>query len=313
MAYKFTPTQGPLAPFLQTLGSGLEQVAQAKLGQLQENQLLNSLRSAGAPAENIELFRALKGQPELQKNILQNPGFFGQQAAAPEAAINSMEPTQQQVQQPSNVQNLLKNPATRHQEEQERIAREQLELSKKKDIREENKPFSEEMRAEAKWAREAKPLGLEIAELMDRPDIMWGEIKSLTPTRFMNAATQALVSKLAKLVLYEAKEGKGVPSKLRLQLEDLSKPQIYQKPEAAKYLINSFNNKVNNILSKENIADQLININKGEPPRFKQEVDKYYKKYKTLEPASNYPDGTIAEDGKIKFITKDGEWEIYGI
>jgi len=263
----------------------------------------NAFTGGGQQTPGLEQFQnGLPGGQELGQGIAQ----LGRQVPS-----MGQQPNQQQPFNP------FESAAARRAKDQTEIAKENLktaksahELAKEAAIVKENKPDRDILREDVRSVEPVIKVTDEIKELMSSPDIQWGSIKSLTPQRFQNAPTQALVSKFAELVILKSQLGKGVPHRARLALENLAKPNLSLDKAAAEYLVDSIHGGASEVMLKKDIEDQLIERNGGEPKNLSQTLKNYYRVAQELPPVSRFENGDILEAGKFRFINNQGRWEI---
>jgi len=285
--------------------------------------------------ENLGMFQnqqqpgSMQEQPSWQPNAFtgtqqQTPGLEQYQQQLPGAQelaqnisqLGRQVPTAGQQQQPM-MGNPFESAAAKRAKAQTEIAQENLktaksahELAKESAIVKENKPDRDILREDVRSVEPVIKVTNEIKDLISSPDIQWGSIKSLTPQRFQNAPTQALVSKFAELVILKSQLGKGVPHRARLALENLAKPNLSLDKAAAEYLVDSIHGGASEVMLKKDLEDQLIERNGGEPKNLSQTLKNYYRVANELPPASEYENGDILEAAKYRFINNDGRWEI---
>lgn len=139
----------------------------------------------------------------------------------------------------------------------------------------------------------------ETQDLLNSPNLQIGPIKSLLPSKLQNTETQQLVAKLNEIVTKKAQLGRGVPSKQRLILEQLSKPQIWQKPETIKKLISNLEDQLSKTLKEGAIKDQIVEEYGKTPSGLEMLVKKRMKLMEQLpEPSEFSEDAIIKVNGK---------------
>lgn len=323
MAITILPRENTLGEQLGTgLGSGIQsgienlikhRIHSMQLGQQQQRSSTGLQALGFAPEEAASL--ALL-DPKIQQEIVKRKLIAPQEQAyssALQQLLGGAQPQEQQTQagssQPSisSLGGLNQQQATKLTE----LGLKQRELKDKQAIQEQrtieklNAPFKKYLETSVEPARDVNNLVDEALQLLDSGKIQLGAIKSLTPDRFQNEETQAFLGKINELVTKKAQLGKGVPSRARLLLEQASKPQLWQKPGAVKYLLNSIKTNVQAPLELEAITNKLIEQTGKEPKHLKQQVYKQYA-YNNLPNPKDYSDDTEIEIEGYKF-KKDGD------
>jgi hypothetical protein len=315
MAITILPRQQTLAG---SVGRGLEALAGMKLNEVQQRNMqrqqagaLQGLQGLNISPEEAQAISVLP--PELQKQLLrhkietpQNEEFArgvrkltgGEEIPGQLGTETSNIPPQLNAKQAKDLAELG-------------FKKQEVDIRRQNAIENSNKPYVNRITEAAAPAHKVKTLIGEIRDLANNPQANIGAIKSLTPNRFQNDVTQALVSKLNELVLQKAQLGKGVPSRQRLALEQASKVAEWQKPGAINYLLDSFDAATDYEIMPELIKDQIIQENNGMQPRNLESLVKkrqhILEKY-DLPPVSEYSDDTIIKvDGK-SFLRGDFSW-----
>ena len=175
-----------------------------------------------------------------------------------------------------------------------------------------SKDYLKSLRTRVEPAQDLYNTIKETKDLLRDPNLQIGPIKSLVPSRLQNEATQELVAKLNEIVTKKAQLGRGVPSKQRLLLEQLSKPQVWQKPETIRKLIGDLEGQLSTTLLEENIKDQLIKEQGKIPANLETLVKNQLKLTKNLPDPSEYSEDAIIEFGGRQFERVGDTWKPIG-
>ena len=240
----------------QQQGGSLEQLIQSAMpqrqgvGELAQGGLIQKLLGGGMQnlnqpmgineMVNKQALEKLGITPELVQQYKQIQNQQAQQQAQAQGQTQPMQVSQQQGQPlqpniqpkfPSDNNQLWMNPQDRRQaaqlNQQERLHTDKQYTKYAYKIEEAGRP-----------SRQAAQLVDDALELLDTGKVVSGLKGRLTPKELQSEEGQALLSKLSKLVLIQAQLGKGVPSKLRLSLEELAKPAVWQQPKVIRKLLN---------------------------------------------------------------------------
>lgn len=312
------------------VGGGLSNLlgglAQGKAQTIQRQGSYRSLLQSGVDPQSAMLLSNFSSNPEIQAKLLEGlwqrgaPQQQGGQQQGGIEQLSALSGQQQQMQQGQAPQDRMGQQQAAQQQPKssfynmplrERREEEKLALKKQQIATQENAPWVKNLDAAAQPAKSIKDYIGEAKKIIseNKDDIQYGW-KSLSPGIFQNAPTQALVSLLNQIVLQKAQLGKGVPTKMRLALEEASKPALWQKPETVDYLLNVLEESVNEPLEMERIKDKLIEKNFGLQPRgLENQVKKYYHKIKGLPSASEYSEDAIIEAHGKKFARNGDQWE----
>ncbi len=293
------------------LGSGLQQLAQQKLDQFSQRQQIERgsqfWQGLGLPKELAVQFA--QAPESVQKSLLDrlegvniggdDSGAMGEGATKGGFKIGA-------------------NPAERRHKEllaqKEQHHLEKLHTPALKQIEEEGIP-----------ARQTLKLVDDIEKVVGTSKAVTGVAGKFLPNFLQTPEGQELNSLFNQLVVLKAQLGKGVPSKLRLQLEELSKPAIWQDPSAIKKQLNRIKNdpEIQRYVAKDQAREELLGEFEGKVPRdLPSLIDKRSKeiiseknksqKSRVVEGGdSSYPDGAQAKNpktGKIDLVTKNGKW-----
>jgi hypothetical protein len=179
-------------------------------------------------------------------------------------------------------------------------------------------------------------------DLLNTGEAQTGLTGRFLPKELQNETTQVLRTAINDLVLAKAAagtgSGKGVMSKARLALEQLSKPDIWQQPGAMRRNLQNIINdptlqkalaesQASEELKKEwggsyprdyeskieSRAQQIMKEQKSEQKLKKMETETgLIKEVQDKYPASQYPGKVIKDaDSGLRVVSRDGKWEIY--
>lgn len=187
-----------------------------------------------------------------------------------------------------------------------------------------NKPILDKIEEKAGPARQVSKLADDLLGLLNTNKVITGLKGRFTPKELQTEEGQQFLSKINQLVLQKAQLGKGVPTKLRLSLEQLSKPDVWQQPKAIKKLLEDIKSEpetqkdiANDIartqILEEHGENQPKNIRSLIEKRSKEIIEKNKKPeqnvFETLPPAINF-EGKIARNPatgqRMKSI--NGQW-----
>jgi hypothetical protein len=208
----------------------------------------------------------------------------------------------------ANPQELMLLQRQLYQQEKLGEQRKSLELQRERSESAEAKEYLSSLRKRVEPATDLYETVNEVKAILQNPNLQIGPIKSLVPSSFQNSETQALVSKLNEIVTKKSQLGKGVPSKMRLQLEQLSKPQIWQRPETIKKLINSLATDLEGTLLEDDIKNDIIEKMGRTPRNLESLVKKRLKIVKGLPSASDFSDDAVIEVGGKQFERSGNSW-----
>ena len=209
----------------------------------------------------------------------------------------------------------------------EKREKETLDLKRMKAV----EPQLRQIESEAKPARIVKTLAEEAREIVRTGKAKTGVSGFLTPKYFQSQQGQRLTSKLNQIVIQKAQLGKGVPSKLRLALEEGSKAAIWQHPKVIESILNDI---INDPELQREIARDEARVKLSEkygsniPSNIISEIDKEAQismhnakkesasKFNkaSLPSAKAYSEGAKAKNpitGEYSFIVRNGKWEEY--
>ena len=299
---KLEPEQSALSNLGTGIGSGLsaglQALAQHRLGELQQR---------ASAARNIPGLQALGFQPEqaqalswLPESLLSQ--IVKQQLAAPQqqqfaAALNELlgggqAPQQapegiaalQQQQQPmpsaQEASRIAIKPGLTEQQ-----ATKLAELGMKRTEQQQKSqqhidklaaPVFKGIKEQAIPARKIVKLATDIKDLVNTNKAFTGISGRLTPKELQTPEGQVLLAKINDLVLQKAQLGKGVPSKLRLTLEELAKPAIWQKPKALLKLVSDIaeDPELQKFISLDESREKLIQEHENIPKNFESIIEK---------------------------------------
>lgn len=313
----------------ESLGTGLEKLAQNKVQELQkQNENLKYQQAISSiPGMKPEVAKLLAGiSPEERKLLLPNlESLLGlypnqQQAASGQPGQPSESPAPGQMAQAKPaagaINNIFKSP-------QERQNLEKINLQKLQYAQ----PIFDKIETKARPARELQDNARKALSAIDKA--ISGPAGALTPKYLQSEEGQYLQSILNRIVVLNAQKGKGVPSLGRLKLEEGAKAQIWQKPKVIKKImedilgdpellediaegnasqdiqenIDNYDlTKLNSLLRKKTKE----NISQGQ----KERSAKFTKS--SLPDASKYAEGAKAKNpvtGEVKYVVRNGAWE----
>lgn len=212
--------------FGQGLGQGLQLLLQNKMSQMAQQQQLargsQFWKGLGLP-DNLAIQFA--SAPEaVQKSLLDrlegvNLGI--QQPAQPVIEGQPQAAAQQGV-------SIGASPAERRHREllnEQRLAR----VDK----------VAEKIEQQATPARQVVNLAKDALDVLNTGKAITGVAGRITPEFLQTEQGQELISKLKQIVLVRSQLGKGVPSRMRLILEEGAKAQIWQQPKVIKSILES--------------------------------------------------------------------------
>lgn len=298
-------------------------------------QYLQSIRNQGNAENGINALTAQ--QPNRQQEIArmaQESGITPEQIAqilnpmgrqtSPEAqqmaqARDMQQPAQQQQPSAQFLANAYTPEATK-------IQREKLGLQRLSTFL----PTFKEIEKEGKSARTLKHATEQALEVFNRKKAITGPGGKFTPAYLQTADGQILNSKLQQIVLYRSQQGKGIPHKARLLLEEGTKAAIWQDPKAIEEILNDQLNdpEMNRDISKDtarrelsqqygkNIPDDILTeIDAKSDEILKQERSKKSASF-TLESLNRkFPpkkEGDRARNpatGEVQYEVRNGKWE----
>ncbi len=320
------------------IGQGLMDLANNRMGKIQQREL-NQRTSQGLQALNFNPQEA-SALANLDPQILQN--VVKQRLAAPneanylQALQSLLGGDQQTAQMPQGQQGLPHQQILNGQQQTPQGAQFQMgtrlpqgginaqqatklaelaqsqiaEKSKaQRHIESINAPILKQIQEEAAPARRVEKITNDLSKLLDTGKVITGLTGRLTPKELQTEEGQEFLSQLNQLVLEKAQLGKGVPTKLRLTLEQLSKPDVWQKPKTIKNLLDKIKNdpETKLLIAKDVAREQLEQeFGDAQPKNFKSLIEKRAKEivsnqksesneFKELPPADQ-EDGVIYDD-----------------
>lgn len=304
------------------LSSGLQALAQNKLQQLAQRTATQRWQQA-VPNIPEGLAQLIGSSPEgVQKALLDRLEGL-QFGAQPQNILQPQAPTQElQAMQQSTPQVTL-GPSSA-----ERRHRETLNQQAQQHIDKLATPYFKEIRESAVAPRKIISTAEQIRELVESGKAKTGIQGRFTPAWLQTPEGQELTAKLNDVVLLKAQLGKGVPTKMRLTLEELSKPAIWQQPKAILRLVDDlikdpeFNKEVALDRALEEFQDQWQTIPKNYESLIKKRAHEISKSTlsgrSTAElekklPAKDYP-GKVAVNPKTgqRMKSVDGKWVALG-
>lgn len=327
----------------QQQGNGLEQLIQSAMpprqgvGQLAQGGLVEKLLGGGQRnlsqpmdingAVNQQALERLGVTPELIQQYKQMQAQQAQQQSQqPQQAQQPGQVSQQQPLQPNIQPKFAEDNSQLWMNPQDRRQAAQLNQQQRLHTDKQYTKYAEKIEESGRPSRQAAKLVDEALELMDTGKVISGIKGKYTPAFLQSEEGQALMSKLNKLVLIQAQLGKGVPSKLRLSLEELSKPAVWQQPKVIRKLLNDikYDPEVQRDIYLDKAREQVEmqygdNLPKNFKPIIQERANLLQKADKTFEtklvlPTNVYHDGTpvvngdeIKADG-VNYIREGGRW-----
>jgi hypothetical protein len=245
---------------------GYQPAAQPQRQQAIQQQLASSARPASVP----ELLAAISPSGKGLAGVGGAGQPFGPQLAPPPLEVAAEQARAQARQAPQNripIQTTqpnfadiyaagAKTPAERIAEKRAIQKEEEIKLQREKAFR----PLLKEIEDKGVPARQTVQIAQDALDLLETNKALTGIKGALTPKQLQTEEGQALMSKLNQLVILKSQLGKGIPSKTRLQLEELSKPAIWQKPRVLKKLLNDIKNdaEIRKDIAEAEAADQIV-------------------------------------------------------
>lgn len=172
-------------------------------------------------------------------------------------------------------------------------------------------PYLKDLREKIAPAHDIVRVTDEILDSIEDPNLQLGSIKSFISSRFQNDATQKFVAKINELVSLKLQMGKGLPTKLRIALEQAAKPQQYQSKQTIGELTTSIKDGIRELTYEEDIKDQII-AESGDmfPNSLEQKIKRRYKLTKDLPDPTGYAESSIIEDDETgkKFARAGSTW-----
>lgn len=296
------------------LSSGLQSLAQNKLQQMQQEKQAAAWQQA-FPQLPPQLGQLFAQQPELAKSLLDRLEGLQIGGVSPE-----IQPTGTQ-QQPAQT-GLTIGPSS-----QERRHRETLAQQKESTGLKIAQPQLTKIEETGRPARQLRKLSQEALGLVDKA--YTGIKGKITPQYLQSEEGQELITKLNQIVLMRAQQGKGVPSRLRLALEEGSKAAIWQKPQVIKNILNELSNdpEILKDIARDQAREELIEEYEGSLPansigkinkRSKEilsELKQSHQAEQELAPlpsAAGLAEGQRAKNpntGQYEYIVRNGQWE----
>lgn len=323
-----------------------EQAQRMKFGQALRTVMPNLSQEQSESLLNLPapiLTQFLKGQQQAPANAAFASGLEqilggGQQPQDPMAPQQMPQEgmPQQQQGQPGGLPSMqgldrqgayqLAQLAQQQQQAQEasQVKRSAAEERRRSNIFKENAPVLEKIEDRGTESRRLLNLSDDLLGILDSGEVVTGIGGKLLPDFLQTPKGQEFQSKLNELVLAKAESGKGVPSRVRLLLEQTSKPNIWQSPKTLKSLLDKIKN---NPEVQKNIAmdaarseleekfgeDQPRNIKTLIQKRAHELTPKGNKEItldmEAMPPAELYTGRTLtnAETGE-QLISRNGQW-----
>lgn len=291
------------------LSSGLQALASHKMEQIQRDNVSKGLRALGfgsSEAHNLSYLDPKSIEKIVSQKIKQPneeayaQAILGGVGGAPSAQVSGQSKPRLTGEQALKLA--------------------QLRETQQSNIRAENSPYLKSLEAEAAPARTLKEDVKEALRLFDLKDAKGnriaqvGALSGSIPAIAQNEVTQALRAKFNEIVTKKAQLGKGVPSRMRLLLEQASKPDVWMKPKAIEYLLNSLIKSSTEPELKEQAKDQIIRENGGYQPRnlenLTKERAKVLKAVNEIDP-HDYSEDAVISVGGVDWERQGDEWVPY--
>lgn len=301
------------------LGQTLQGLAQLKAQQLQQSQQAQFWNNIGLPQ--------VASQPEsIQRALLERlQGLsLGETVGAPRQAVQSPLTTQepQGAINAPEVSGLSLGPSSQERRHQEILQskKEVAQQRERADLRNYNTKVLENLDKKAEPYIRVKQVAQEVRDLIKTADIPFGPSGKIIPDWLQTPEGQLFIAKTTELALLKAQLGGGSrASQVRLRLEQLSKPQIYQHKNTALKLVEGILNdeNLNDTIDRYQTASNLLGKDIYTPDLLSQ-ISKAQKKdtrggdldLQVGQVAQGYPDGTQAEDESgHRLVVKNGKWE----
>lgn len=322
------------------LGEGLLSLAQNRLGKIQQREhvskVAEALQGLGFAPEQAQhaaylpessLKELIKQQSlgpsrETYASALQE--LLGGGAQQPQQPLGAPEASAPGLNIPKK--GLTESQATKLAElglkKQEKVASEKA--ANQRHIEKLNAPVLEKIEEKAIPAKTLNKLSNELLQLLDTGKVITGLKGRFTPKELQTEEGQQFLAKINQLVLQKAQLGKGVPTKLRLSLEQLSKPDIWQKPKAIRRLLQDIQNDelIQEDIAKDLAREQILQESgESQPRNIKSLIEKRAKEiikntkkpqeqtFENLPPAKQFEGKTArnpATGQRVKSV--NGQW-----
>lgn len=294
--------QGP--NFGQSLGQGItslfEELGQRQRQKAQQQGVSKGLEALGYKPE--EAFQLSMLQPEILQQVVKQKLAEPSQQAFAQAILGEQQPLLQGQRPPQLTA-------------QQALQLAQLRETQQANIVKENAPFLKNLEAQVTPAKSLKKdveEALRLVQMKDaqgKPIVQLGAVKGLIPGRLQNAETQALVAKFNEIVTKKAQLGRGVPSRMRLLLEQASKPQTWMNPRAVEYLLNEILKSTTSEELSEIAKDQIISEHGNRQPRGLENLTKNRKKIlEALPDPREFDPNTIIKAAGKNWQISGGTW-----
>lgn len=277
------------------ISGGLQNLLTNKLQQMQQNKQASAFQQA-FPQLPPQIGELLALQPDLAKTILDRlEGLEIGASGTPEQKTSG----------------ITLGPSSQERRHRETLSQ-QKELSGIKTAQ----PKFLKIEEEAKPARQLTKLATDALNLLKTGKALTGLKGQITPTYLQTPQGQELTALLDQIVLQKAQLGKGVPSRIRLELEKGAKAAIWQQPEVIESILTDIIEDPENIkaIARNQALEELMGehgenfhdisqVNKRAQQIVKENIKK------TLPDPKDLQEGTTADNGKEKFIVRNGKWE----
>ncbi len=268
------------------ISTGLNNLINSKMQQVQQQRAQQQgsafWKGLGLPDQIANQFALA---PEsVQKSLLdrlEGINIGGQQQQMQSQQLPNQ--LQQQAQQPQQQGGLRlgANPVERRQQaqlqQQAQLHREAQQQRAQQHSERLNAPVLKQIEERAIPARNISNIASELTDLLNTGKVITGIKGRFTPKELQTEEGQEFLAKINELVLQKAQLGKGVPTKLRLSLEQLSKPDVWQKPQAIKKLLSDIQNQpeIQRDIASDQARQEIIQeVGENQPKNIKALIEK---------------------------------------
>lgn len=286
--------------FGQGLGKGLQQLAEIKMEQMQQRHKQNQLASAykqipgfkpewaeilskTPPQEHAALMQLLPQLDALQQQQQQGQQYQEQTPMQNLMGNNQQQRQQQQPysaqqtqqQQPMNQSQLMarafETPATKWAREKEETRKQEFQLKQQtatqNNIENKAAKYIEKAATEAADAEQLKANILRAKKLIETGKTRSG-LGGLLPLKLTNAneETRVLDKIFNEIILLRGNMGKGVASRMKLQLAQAAKPSLDMPKSAQLHILDDMLEDADKTINAMGIIDEVIEANGGNTP-----------------------------------------------
>ncbi len=297
------------SPIAETLESAQQQMQQPQ--QAQEHPSLSNLFNQGTTGSGIN--------PQFLESLRQSPAMQQQQMQAPEQqqlqqAQQNVQQPQQQIAQPQQpkpgkhdiLASALSAGDGKHQE-----ALERQKVAKQRAINTQNAPFLKGMTKAVENAEIAKDALTNMEQLLNTGKVssgVWGKVPS-----FLQNEESQLFDKYSNTLAQQLSGQTGVPTGFKIKFALTQKPNLEQRPETQKKLVEKLKKESDRILAKGAIKDRLIEENGGEQPaNLETKINQIYKQSQSAKSSDTFDEkpNPALYKGKTIINEETGEEEI---